>query len=84
MLAPGRPSIVGAPLSTRERSGSGKPPAGWPMAPCMYSTTDEGNESSAARSTTECSSSLFATMNWARSPTTLDEGVTWGAGGGWG
>mmetsp|Transcript_1370 Transcript_1370/g.4649 ORF Transcript_1370/g.4649 Transcript_1370/m.4649 type:complete len:288 (+) Transcript_1370:889-1752(+) len=76
IAAPGRPSTLSLPLSTRLRSGSGKPPSGWPIMPCRNSTTLLGNESVSALSTTSFSSSLFCTMNCARSPTTLLLGVT--------
>jgi len=38
--------------------------------------TELGKESSSARARTSASLSLFWTMNCARSPTTLEEGVT--------
>mmetsp|Transcript_24429 Transcript_24429/g.60042 ORF Transcript_24429/g.60042 Transcript_24429/m.60042 type:complete len:262 (-) Transcript_24429:1380-2165(-) len=64
------------PFSTRVRKGSGKPPAGCPMKPCRYSTTEVGNDRVSAFSTTDVASRLLATRNCARSPTTLEEGVT--------
>mmetsp|Transcript_6552 Transcript_6552/g.11308 ORF Transcript_6552/g.11308 Transcript_6552/m.11308 type:complete len:227 (+) Transcript_6552:810-1490(+) len=76
MDAPGRPSTVFLPLSTWVRSGSGKPPGGWPRRPWKYSTTEVGKERVAALSSRECCSSSFCTMNCARSPTTFEVGVT--------
>ena len=46
------------------------------MYPWKYSTTLVGKESVSACSTTEVASRLFATKNCARSPTTLEDGVT--------
>mmetsp|Transcript_11496 Transcript_11496/g.48195 ORF Transcript_11496/g.48195 Transcript_11496/m.48195 type:complete len:228 (+) Transcript_11496:1360-2043(+) len=46
------------------------------MYPWKYSTTDVGNESVSACSTTDVASRLLATKNCARSPTTLLDGVT--------
>ena len=57
--------------------GSGKPPGASPICPCMYCTTDLGNDRSSARSSTVFAVNLFWTMNCARSPTTFDDGVTW-------
>mmetsp|Transcript_9281 Transcript_9281/g.30716 ORF Transcript_9281/g.30716 Transcript_9281/m.30716 type:complete len:250 (+) Transcript_9281:485-1234(+) len=74
--SPGRPLKVGRSLTICVRSGSGKPPCGMPMAPWKNSTTDEGKESESACWRTVAASSLLVTMNWARSPTTLEEGVT--------
>mmetsp|Transcript_27434 Transcript_27434/g.89805 ORF Transcript_27434/g.89805 Transcript_27434/m.89805 type:complete len:210 (-) Transcript_27434:2352-2981(-) len=68
--------MVSLPLSTLERSGSGKPPCGCPIWPCMYSTTEEGKLSCSACTSTASSSSSFCTINCARSPTTLELGVT--------
>ncbi len=56
--------------------GSGNPPRGIPISPAMKSMTELGKDSSPALSSTSCRVSLFCTMNWARSPTTLDDGVT--------
>ena len=42
----------------------------------MNSTTEDGNESSSARLITSLGDSLFWTMNCAKSPTILDDGVT--------
>ena len=56
--------------------GSGNPPWGCPMNPWRNSTTEEGKASSAALSWTDSLVKLFWTMNWARSPTTLELGVT--------
>uniref|UniRef100_A0A1A9UHD4 Uncharacterized protein n=1 Tax=Glossina austeni TaxID=7395 RepID=A0A1A9UHD4_GLOAU len=75
-FSPGRPSTRGISLRTRERNGSGKPPWGVPIEPCKNSTTDLGKDSSSAFSNTWSAVSLFWTMNWAKSPTTLEEGVT--------
>lgn len=74
--SPARPLVEGLPLSTLVRSGSGKPPGGWPMRPSKYSTTDDGKLSSSAFSSRLSSSRLFCTMNCARSPTTFELGVT--------
>ena len=38
-LAPGLPSTLGRSLTTFDRKGSGKPPAGCPIMPCRNSTT---------------------------------------------
>lgn len=62
---------------TLDRRGSGNPPCGMPMYPCRNSTTDWGKDSSSARSSTSALLRLFCTMNWARSPTILEDGVTW-------
>ena len=48
------------------------------MAESCAATHLLGRESISACSTSECSSRLLATINWARSPTTLEEGVTCG------
>ena len=61
---------------TLVRRGSGNPPGGVPIAPCMYSTTDDGKDSSSARASTVSAVSLFCTKNCAKSPTTFDDGVT--------
>ena len=58
------------------RSGSGKPPGGVPKKPWKNSTTDTGKSRVDACSSTSRADSLLATMNCAKSPTTLDEGVT--------
>lgn len=50
------------------------PPSPSHPAPCPAHL--EGSDSDSACSTRECSSRLLDTMNWARSPTTLEEGVT--------
>lgn len=64
--------------STLDLNGSGNPPCGIPMYPCRNSTTDCGKDNSSALSSTSALVRLFWTMNWARSPTILDDGVTWG------
>mmetsp|Transcript_24533 Transcript_24533/g.62564 ORF Transcript_24533/g.62564 Transcript_24533/m.62564 type:complete len:251 (-) Transcript_24533:366-1118(-) len=74
--APGRPAKTGRSLTTCFWSGCGKPPCGTPIAPWKNSTTDDGNESESACARTAASSRLLVTMNCARSPTTLEEGVT--------
>lgn len=61
---------------TCDLSGSGYPPYGWPNLPWRNSNTDFGKESSSALATTSSSSNLFDTINCAKSPTTLDDGVT--------
>jgi len=63
-------------VGTLVRSGSGNPPGGTPMCPCMNWMTDCGKDSSSARSITDWASSLFCTRNCAKSPTTFDDGVT--------
>uniref|UniRef100_A0A147BG97 Uncharacterized protein n=1 Tax=Ixodes ricinus TaxID=34613 RepID=A0A147BG97_IXORI len=73
---PGLPSMRTMSFRILLRRGSGNPPYGSPMYPCMNSTTELGKLSSSALSKTSWLVSLFWTMNWARSPTTLDEGVT--------
>lgn len=65
---------------TLDRRGSGNPPCGMPTYPCRNSTTDWGKDSSSARSSTSALLRLFCTMNWARSPTILEDGVTWETG----
>eukprot|EP00906_Rhabdomonas_costata_P002782 RCo004328 len=78
-LSPGRPSRRMEsirPFSTLVRIGSGKPPSGCPSSPSKYSTTLLGKDSVSAFSSTAASLSLFCTMNCARSPTTLELGVT--------
>lgn len=62
---------------TFDLKGSGNPPCGIPMCPCKNSTTDRGKESSSALSSTSAREREFCTINWARSPTILEEGVTW-------
>ena len=64
-------------IYTLVRSGSGNPPGGMPISPCMNSITDLGNDNSSARSSIISLVSLFCTIYCARSPTILDEGVTW-------
>lgn len=66
----------GFPLRTLVLKGSGNPPAGTPILPFMKSYMLSGKSSFSAFSTTLSSSKLFYTMNKARSPTTLEEGVT--------
>mmetsp|Transcript_4665 Transcript_4665/g.18992 ORF Transcript_4665/g.18992 Transcript_4665/m.18992 type:complete len:310 (-) Transcript_4665:405-1334(-) len=77
--APGRPSNVrGCPaaLRTSARSGSGKPPGGMPSAPWKNSTTDCGKERCAAFALTSAAERPLVTMNCARSPHVLEDGVT--------
>ena len=74
--APGRPAKTGSSLTTIACIGCGKPPCGMPIAPWKYSTTLEGKESVSACARTPSSSRPLAAMNCARSPTTLDDGVT--------
>ena len=62
---------------TLDLKGSGNPPCGIPMYPCRNSTTDRGKDSSSALSSTSALVRLFCTMNWAKSPTILEDGVTW-------
>mmetsp|Transcript_23155 Transcript_23155/g.78199 ORF Transcript_23155/g.78199 Transcript_23155/m.78199 type:complete len:244 (+) Transcript_23155:1861-2592(+) len=59
--------------------GSGKPPGGTPNLPCRYSTTESGYFAVLVAKTA-CSGEeiAFATKNCAKSPTTLEEGVTFG------
>ena len=80
---PGRPSISGLSLTMFLRSSSSNPPSGVPMYPWKYSTTLVGKLRVLAFSTTSSSLRWFCTINCARSPTTLELGVTcWGGGGG--
>mmetsp|Transcript_25339 Transcript_25339/g.59120 ORF Transcript_25339/g.59120 Transcript_25339/m.59120 type:complete len:219 (+) Transcript_25339:357-1013(+) len=74
--SPGRPQKTGSSFTTCDCSGCGKPPWGMPMAPWKNSTTEEGKLSVAACSCTAFSSRPLVTMNCAKSPTTLEEGVT--------
>lgn len=69
--------IVNLTGSTLDLNGSGNPPCGIPMYPCRNSTTDRGNDSSSALSSTSALVRLFCTMNWAKSPTIFEDGVTW-------
>lgn len=62
---------------TLDLKGSGNPPCGIPMYPCRNSTTDRGKDNSSALSSTSALVRLFCTMNWAKSPTILEDGVTW-------
>lgn len=64
-------------ICTLVLSGSGYPPGGTPRYPWKYSITDTGKDNSSARSSTISLVSLFWTINWAISPTTLEEGVTY-------
>lgn len=65
---------------TFDLKGSGKPPWGMPMCPCRNSTTERGKDNSSALSSTSARVREFCTMNCARSPTILEEGVTWRKG----
>ncbi|KAH3659409.1 hypothetical protein OGATHE_006293 [Ogataea polymorpha] len=56
--------------------GSGNPPYGVPIKPSKKSSTESGKSSSEASLSTSFGESLLETMNWARSPTTLEVGVT--------
>lgn len=69
-----------AETGTLDLRGSGNPPCGMPTYPCRNSTTDWGKDSSSARSSTSALLKLFCTMNWARSPTIFEDGVTWETG----
>ena len=83
-MAPGRPSYAAEPsgserpLRTLLVSGSGKPPGGTPIAPWKYETTEAGSGSESADAITSSGSRFDETMNCARSPTTFDDGVTFG------
>mmetsp|Transcript_14871 Transcript_14871/g.45023 ORF Transcript_14871/g.45023 Transcript_14871/m.45023 type:complete len:283 (-) Transcript_14871:1096-1944(-) len=77
--APGLPeNVFGFPADfrTSDRSGSGNPPTGMPRAPWKNSTTEEGNDKEAASLLTSSAVRELVTMNCARSPTVLEEGVT--------
>jgi hypothetical protein len=76
MVAPGRPSILGLFLIMCVRRGSGKPPTGCPRYPWKNSTTDVGKSSSWARLRTSFFDNLLEVIHCAKSPTTLDDGVT--------
>ncbi|RNA12581.1 hypothetical protein BpHYR1_009065 [Brachionus plicatilis] len=73
---PGLASYLFFPFRILLLSGSGNPPGGCPIKPCMYSTTEVGKDKSSALLTKSSLLSLFCTINWAKSPTILDEGVT--------
>lgn len=61
----------------RVRNGSGKPPTGCPRYPWKNSTTEDGKSKLSARSRTSALESEFDVIHWAKSPTTLEEGVTY-------
>mmetsp|Transcript_5584 Transcript_5584/g.11376 ORF Transcript_5584/g.11376 Transcript_5584/m.11376 type:complete len:287 (-) Transcript_5584:1444-2304(-) len=75
MDLPGRSVTTGRSFTMSFWMG-GKPPAGWPMLPWKKSTTESGKERVAACARTASVSRSLDTMNCARSPTTLELGVT--------
>lgn len=63
-------------FKTFDLKGSGNPPWGCPNYPYKYSKTDLGKFKVSAYSLTDFKSKLLVTIKLAKSPTTLEEGVT--------
>ena len=74
--APGRVVSGAAPLRILRCNASGKPPGAWPSSPRNSCTTDSGNATSVAGSSTWARLSPEVTMRSAMSPTALEVGVT--------
>ena len=64
------------PSSALVRNGSGQPPGGSPSSPWRKPMTESGMSKEPGSSSNSCGSAPTATRCRARSPTTLDDGVT--------